>query len=532
MKYLFCLALGAILMASCGDASEELTSVNYARNFAPVGVEAKVRNNTNVELSWTVMAEAAHYIVEVYEDDELEFDGTPIQTLTVLPEEVPYTVTGLMGETWYSFRVKSVDANAAKESKWSTASVETGKEQIFKTVADEDIKAKQVTLRWPAGEAAATITLTPGDIEYTVTDADIAAGAATITGLTPETEYTAVMKRSNGLTRGTITFTTAIDLAETDILVKEGESIVDAINNAPEGYRLVVMPGTYPIPGGEFEKGGAVKVSKKLAIKGLRPNDMPIIMGRFQVEAEFSLDQVVLDGTGTDDHDTENHKGGQTFDFSADGEYESFSITNSVIKNYTKGFYYLNKATLVKTITIENNIIEKIECDGGDLFDARKGGFNTLSIKNNTIIESAKSRDFIRMDDNSSNVTASANVIVDHNTLYNVGSGGANYRMFYLRWKTGNTITFTNNLVVNTNYKRGFANNSATDKNPTLEGNFYYNTANLIELAAGNTEKPTFFDSKGTALTADPFKDAANGDFTITSDAVNDAKAGAPRWIK
>ena len=103
--------------------------------------------------------------------------------------------------------------------------------------------------------------------------------------------------------------------------------------------------------------------------------------------------------------------------------------------------------------------------------------------------------------------------------------------MFYLRWKTGNTITFTNNLVVNTNYKRGFANNSATDKKPTLEGNFYYNTANLIELAAGNTEKPTFFDSKGTALTADPFKDAANGDFTVTSDAVNDAKAGDPRWL-
>lgn len=526
MKYIFCLALGAILMASCSDASEEIFGVDYPRNFSPIGLEAKVRNNTNVELSWTVMPEAANYVVEVYEDDELEFDGSPIQTVTVTPDQVPFTVTGLMGETWYSFRVKSVDANAIKESKWSVASVETGKEQIFKTVADEDIKAKEVTLRWPAGEVAATITLTPGNIVYNITDADIAAGAATITGLTPETEYTAVMKRSNGLTRGTVTFTTAIDLAETDILVKEGESIVDAIKNAPEGYRLVLMPGTYNIPTEEAEFGGVATIDKALSIKGLRPNDMPIIKGRFEIVADFSVDQVKIDGTGS---------AGYAFYYAEASDkktIESLSVTNSEISTFTKGILALaDYATLVKTITFDNNVISKFECSSSDFFDARKGGFNTLNIKNNTFYECAKSRDFVRMDDNSSNVSCTANVIVDHNTLYNVGHGGANYRMFYLRWKTGNTITFTNNLVVNTNYKRGFANNSATDKKPTLEGNFYYNTANLIELAAGNTEKPTFFDSKGTALTADPFKDAANDDFTVTSDAVNDAKAGAPRWL-
>jgi hypothetical protein len=347
MKYLFCLALGAILMASCGDASEELTSVNYARNFAPVGVEAKVRNNTNVELSWTVMAEAAHYIVEVYENDQLEFAGTPIQTLTVLPEEVPYTVTGLMGETWYSFRVKSVDANAVKESKWSTASVETGKEQIFKTVADEDIKAKQVTLRWPAGEAAATITLTPGNIEYTVTDADIAAGAATITGLTPETEYTAVMKRSNGLTRGTIKFTTAIDLAETDILVKEGESIVDAINNAPEGYRLILMPGEYGIPTDEAAVGGNITINKAISIKGLRQNDHPVIKGRFNITngASLELDQVTLDGNDA----AGKPNADQAFVFKKDGDMSEVGylrVLNSEVKNYAKGFFYIADSEL------------------------------------------------------------------------------------------------------------------------------------------------------------------------------------------
>ena len=191
----------------------------------------------------------------------------------------------------------------------------------------------------------------------------------------------------------------------------------------------------------------------------------------------------------------------------------------------------MNKATLVKTITIENNIISKIECSGGDFMDARKGGFNTLSFKNNTVSESALSRDFIRMDDNSANVTAAANIILDHNTLYNVGSGGANYRIFYVRWKSGNKITFTNNLVVNTNYKRGFANQGATDKEPTLDNNVYFNTENLISAGATADATITWFDANGKNL--DPkFADAAKGDFTVTNDEVKDTKAGDPRWIK
>ena len=243
-------------------------------------------------------------------------------------------------------------------------------------------------------------------------------------------------------------------------------------------------------------------------------------MGRFKVEAPFAVDQVTLDGTDTD--------GGQCFDFTADGNIESLSITNSEVKNYTKGFFYINKAVLVNTITIEGNIISNIECAGGDFLDSRKGGYNSLSFKNNTVFESAKERDIFRMDDASKTITATPNIVVDHNTFYNVGSGGANYRVFYVRFKK-NTITFTNNIMVGTNYKRGFANNANTDQAPTLDNNIYFNTENLIE--AGSTADATisWFDKAGTVL--DPqFKDAAKGDFTIGNDNVKDKKAGDPRW--
>lgn len=513
MKYLFCLALGAILMASCGDASEELTSVNYARNFAPVGVEAKVRNNTNVELSWTVMAEAAHYIVEVYEDDELEFAGTPIQTLTVLPEEVPYTVTGLMGETWYSFRVKSVDANAAKESKWSTASVETGKEQIFKTVADEDIKAKQVTLRWPAGEAAATITLTPGNIEYTITDADIAAGAATITGLTPETEYTAVMKRSNGLTRGTITFTTGIDLAETDILVKTGENLYKAITDAPVGYRLILEPGEYPLS----EDGttpATFSVTKEVSIKGLRDGDKPIIKGVFEMQDGSSviIEQCVVDGTDTGTV--------PLFHFAENSKSEGITLINSEIKNIEKSLYLADKTgTTITAVTIDNCFIHDIISSGADFMDGRAVVPSTLTITNTTFWNCASAcRNIVR--DNKKDPMA---VTFDHCTFVNVmisaNSDGKSYPFFNMQCKTG-SVKFTNNLMYNSVNTETSSTNHKNTPTPTFDNNVY---SEGCKFAA--------WDTAGKVL--DPqFADAANGDFTIGNDNVKDTKAGDPRWIK
>jgi hypothetical protein len=83
--------------------------------------------------------------------------------------------------------------------------------------------------------------------------------------------------------------------------------------------------------------------------------------------------------------------------------------------------------------------------------------------------------------------------------------------------------------VVGTNYKRGFANQAATDKEPTLDNNVYFNTVNLISAGATADATITWFDTAGTVL--DPkFADAANGNFTITNDDVKDKKVGAPRW--
>ncbi len=517
----FMFGLAALALTACSEPADELTSVSYSRNFSPTSFEAKVRNRTNVELSWNKGDGVTNYKIEVYENDNLTFAGTPVRTYTITPDEVPFTVEYLNGETEYSFRVMAItEGDESRNSKWSTAYAKTDAEQIFYSVAEEDIQPTAVTLRWPAGQEAATITLNPGNIVYNVTASDIAAGAATIEGLTPETNYTAVLARSNGLTRGTVKFTTGVILEETDILVKTGTDLAKAIADAPAGYRLVIEPGTYPLADGEKTSGAAIKISKDITLKGLRINEHPVIQGRLQVEANLALSQVTLDGTGTD--------GGQAFDYTADGDFDYLKIENCEITNYTKGFFYINKAAVINDITIDGCIISNIECSGGDLFDSRAGGYNAFNLTNSTIYNSAKSRDVVRMDDASKNVSATPNIKVDHCTFSQVGSGNANYRFFYTRF-VGNTITFTNNIVTDFNNKRGFANQKNTDQDPMLDNNIYFNTKNLI--SADDTADATisWFDSKGTVL--DPqFKDAAKGDFTIGNDNVKDKKAGDPRW--
>ena len=508
------LGLATVALASCSDVADEITSIVYNRNFSPTSVEAKVRNRTNIELSWNLGDGVTNYNVEVYANDSLTFAGSPVQSFSVAPDEVPVLIKGLEGETQYSFRVQATDGNASRDSKWSGAYAKTEAEQIFKNVAEEDIKGTSVTLRWTAGEKAATIVLTPGDIVYNVTDDDIAAGAATVTGLTPETEYTALLKSATGKTRGTITFKTGIDLADTDILVKAGDDIAAAIKDAPEGYRLIVEPGEYGIATEEAAFGGSITISKQLTIKGLRQNEHPVIKGRFKVEAPFAVDQVTLDGTGTD--------GGQCFDFTADGEVESLTVTNSEVKNYTKGFFYINKAVLVNTITIDGNIISNIECDGGDLFDCRKGGYNKFDLKNNTIYNSAKGRDFVRMDDASKSITATPVITIDHNTIVGACNDAAK-RILYVRF-AGNTINFTNNIVASS---AGNFSNQKNTAEPTFSNNIYFEADGFV--TAGANANALFVDAAGTI--ADPqFKDAANGDFTIGNDNVKDKKAGDPRW--
>ena len=528
-----------ILASACSSPMDEITSMVMSRNLSPTDVSLLLIDRTNVQLTWTA-TEADSYTIEVYADDNLEFDASHLESVYegILAHEIPFTIEGLQGETVYSFRIKAVtEDNPSRDSKWSTAKTTTGTEQIMFKPSADDILAKSVTLSWKAGQKATQIVLTPTDeslspITYNVTAENIEAGKATIEGLTPETEYTAVLKNGEK-TRGTQTFTTAIELADDDILVEADDLMATVIKNAPDGYRLIVMPGKYYL-NEDGTKTAKILIEKNLRIKGLRPNDMPVIYGAFGIKngASLEIEQCVIDGTGTD---TDADKT-QAFDFVEEGKCDHLYISNSEIRTFVKGLVYINLATEVNEITINNTIIHDIIADGGDFIDNRQGYVKNINLTNSTIYNSCAKRDFVRLDGaGQSNVFAGKgnviNVKIDHCTFYKVGDGAQNRQMFYNRF-ADNKVTFTNNLVSGWNNKRGFTNDKTTDSNATLSGNFYHNTLNLMSLADGNTQAVKWFDTEGTALTDDPFEDAASANFTIIDPVLKANAPGDPRWIE
>ena len=66
-----------------------------------------VQNKTNVRLGWTKVLGADSYVIELFANDSLQFEGSPVTTYNEVTDN-PYTITGLDGETKYSARIKAV----------------------------------------------------------------------------------------------------------------------------------------------------------------------------------------------------------------------------------------------------------------------------------------------------------------------------------------------------------------------------------------------------------------------------------------
>lgn len=519
-----------VLMAfSCSDPADEITSLLLGRNKAPLEVDASSVTETSARISWEESYGATSYTMEVFEDDNLTYEGTPVETINdISADDIPYQLSGLLFDTQYSVRIQAITADDdSRTSKWNGTTFRTSAKQFMSSIKESDIADRSVIINWTVEDGYDVTTIVIGDITHEITPEEKAAGKATIEGLTPETAYTAYLYY-NGKQCGNRSFTTIADL-EGATLVHEGDNLKDLLENAQEGEVFAVFGGTYVISaGGEgTATAGSAVISKSITIKGVYPTSQPVINGRFELNdgAGLSISQVILDGTGT--------SGDQCFNYKTAGvTYGALDVQYSEIRNYAKGVFYLNVASTVESFTFNNCLIHDIICSGGDMFDSRSGYYKSFTLSNSTIYNSAASRDFIRMDDASGNFPGvSAPVItVDHCTLYNVGNGNANYRLFYVRF-AGNKIVFTNNIVSGFNNKRGFTAQKETDTTPTLSNNFYHNTTNLLSAGATADTNIKWFDTEGTELTTSPFSNAANYDFTLNPDS-EPARSGAgdPRW--
>lgn len=508
------LLAGLLLASSIGftgckdDLFTEITTLDVPRAFSPTDLEAVVINKTGVRLKWNAVSNATSYTIEFFEN--ADFSGTPAKTVADITfDKVPYIVSGLSGETQYSVRVKAIGTDV-DDSKWVTATFTTDAEQIFENVNLETLTATSVTLNWPAGERASTITLAPGNITHTVTAEEIAAGKAIVTGLTPETTYTA--KLINGAkVRGTMAFTTLLDLGGATA-VNPGDDLNALVAAASAGDVFALMPGTYNV-------NADLVITKSISIRGAKPASKPVVNGlvfKIKGNAGLALKDLVLVGAGA----TLSNQA-IIYDEASDNVYGPLVVQDCDIQNYDKGLMYVNVKARIEAVTFSGNIIKNITGNGGDFIDFRNGIANTFLFENNTVHNSVEARDLFRMDSGgSTNFAGVTSVItIRTNTFYSVSKAN---RFLYIRLAS-HQIHFTKNLIAETN---GYYTNQPTTTITTMANNNYFNAPNFTASTTTNAKNDT-----GVFTRLNPeFANASAGDFTISNIDLKSNGIGDPRW--
>ncbi|WP_456314978.1 DUF5123 domain-containing protein [Pseudomonas shirazensis] len=517
-KYIFKGLVAALLLVfitgSCDSYNEAvIEDLNVSREFSPIGLTARIRNQTTVELNWTLKEEdAAHYVIEFSADDP-EFK-TIFKTVEVTADQLPVQVA-LEGETVYSIRVKSVSSTGLADSKWSVTTATTLSEQIFLPVQDADIDATQITLRWTPNSTVTQITVAPGDIIHTITPEEKTTGVAIITGLTGETTYTATLL--NGVKkRGVVTFKTGIDIG-TGILVKPEDDLNAVIAAAPAGSVLVLMPGDYT------KYTGEILLDKPITIRGLRIADKPKLHVKFTLSAtatSLSLIDLELNGDKTLS---------EVVKYNQSGTYGKLLISGCIVHDYTGSLVYApsTSSARIESVTVENSICTNmVTGSSGEFIDFRASYVGNINVTKSTFNNVAASRGFIRADATATFGAGLTSSLIDSCTFYGVTNTIANnaYVIFYVRFAT-NAAIVRNSLFVETAARYT---SQATTIAPTFSNNNYYNAATLNAAVSTAAVKS---DPAGTALNPQ-FANAANGDFTVGNQNIKDNGIGDPRWIK
>lgn len=498
-KISMCLCMGALVLGagSCSDPADIISSVHYDRLFSPTDVTTRIRNRTSVEINWSTRNENVdEFVIELSTDE-----GFSSIARTETTEAQTITIKGLEGETKYYVRVKAT-ALGEEDSKWSpVANFETDTENIYIAQQPDDVQATTVTLRWTAGEVVESIIVLDASgaevLTRTVSADECAAGVATVEGLTGETTYTFLLKR-NGKTRGSVTITTELDLGGA-IKVSPDDDWYTMLKSAEPHDVFAFMPGEYVAYA--TEDGGSVFKSISFAndanLKAAKSSDKPIFKGfNIKLDEGVSLDMsnIILDGISADEKKHDD----QAVILTAAGATDHIIITGCEIKNFTKGVLYVNYASAINYVDINNNYIHDIDCSGGDGFDFRNGAAVLFSFTNNSVVNVATvgKRDLFRMDANGNKIVAQGTITITNNNFENV-SNDASKRILYIRLGDNFPITFSNNVISNTN---AYYTNQKTTKIAEVNNNDYFNAPYFTACEVANAQ----VDDTKTSVSIDP----------------------------
>jgi len=530
------------LPAGCQkDSFKEQTDINLARCLQPTGLKASVSAVTGnvVTFSWNVTTDAQSYKLTILDKSQAE-----LQTITLKPDQVPFSTTLTADETYY-FQVQALNSKKG-ESKIAQYVDSDGKLKSFKTFAVKenlfpavtDRQTTSVTFAWDKDkliedykEVDCIEYGAPGseDVqEYTLTPADIDGRTATVTGLTASTEYVFTLKFKSA-SRGQVDAWTLPDmtgLTEVSTAAALEQGIKDGAN-----IKLTMAGSPYTIG---LEAG--IDAPKGVKIYGEGSADaMPVIIGTINVPdaADGNTPSYIFEGV-----EFNGNSGALGFAFqkanggAKDGiKVGTISYKNCVITGYSKGIMYEWGKTLdIDEFIYESTTIYAVNADGsggGDGFDLRQATkIGKLTFENCTIYNGFRS--FIRIDANPvigdfvfSNNTVSNLCFVD-----NTNNGG----LFALQ-TVPSSFTMKNNLFLLMGEKSKLESENVkykpfSDLGISASANYFYSVPETFF-----TTNAPMSSVAGKTLASDPCYNAKAGIFNIVSSSdIAGAGIGAAKW--
>lgn len=508
-------SLSILIISSCSDDIDPVnTELNTERAFAPVNLTARIRNQTTIELDWTVRETVQQYTVEFYEDS-LEFNEA-IRTVTVLPDSLPLREK-FFGDTRYSIRVKSISSDPdVAESTYAETTIRTEAENIFLPFEPYDVLWDEITVRFPENSEVTRLVINPGGVERSISAAEATAGAVTISELTGLTDYSITLYNNNS-PRGLNEVTTLVDPSSPNVtLLNPGDDIVGAVAAAAAGSTVLLNPGDYA------SGLGTITVNKEITIRGQYPYDRPVIYNGLElVSGALNTQLIDLEMDGSLDEVS------TVIDLDEDGVmYGPVSIVGCDIHDYGRQLIYGNAEATLESFSVDNSVITNFVAGGGDFIDFRSSHVGQISLTNSTFNNTPADRSFIRMDAASaySETGLTSTVVIDHCTIYSCVSGSN--RLLYVRF-LDNDLTVSNTLIAET--ESFFTRDGDTSPIAMINNNYF--NAPGFHTPGYRSESGFQFDQSG--LTENPgFANPETGDFTVSNQTLKDNQVGDPRWLE
>ncbi|MBW7466524.1 hypothetical protein ABID22_000597 [Pontibacter aydingkolensis] len=481
---LFLTLLVSFTTISCKD-DKAMEEFQPERVFTPVNVRA-TNGETQAVILWNpslfTQGKGATYTVEVSKDQEFSVIAFTMQTDTA---RAVITDENVEIKQPYFARIRANALGTAAPSNWiiSPEFRITG-EQIFTAVNSPDVKDKSVVLRWrqTAGLTKIVLTTAGGVVtEHPIIADEIAAREKNITGLTPNTLYTAEIFAGTK-NKGTVTFTTKEPSAFT-VTVATAEELIVAIENAATGDVIGLEQGVYDI-----SENRTMITSKHLTIQSVSGNPANTTVHFKEITLKGSGAGVKLSGIAFD-----GTKGNADYflnltGLNSDGEAADFTsilVENCTVKYTNNCFMRANRASAnghkIESITVRNTVASVNGTGSYHYFMIDKLEFKKLEIENSTIYNSGRA--LISWATNMS-VPAKPTITINQTTINNFGFSGRNN---ILMDANANAINYTlqNSIVANAP-KDGTVGTSLLRASTDGSSNITVNNNNFFKLVDGS----------------------------------------------